>query len=199
MTASDRALVLLVDDEPKVLESLSRGLRKQPYDLAFAESAAEALAQFKKTPPVVIVCDQQMPGTSGTELLAVVSERWPRTMRIMLTGTADVEVAKDAVNVGHVHRFLTKPVPGFELAFEIRKAIELHAVEAAGREMLETLQRVNDVIEELTDGHPELAETMRRALRATRDVEGIQPEDRGHFLDLVGRELDRLTLEPSPS
>ncbi|MCK5557322.1 MAG: diguanylate cyclase [Candidatus Hydrogenedentes bacterium] len=129
-----RHTVMLVDDEDNVLVALSRLLRKESYELVTAGSGSEALALMAEQPVDVIVTDQQMPGMTGMELLKQVKNEYPNTMRMMLTGHADVNVATTAINDGEVCRFITKPVQSDELKLAIRNAIEYAEMSAALRE-----------------------------------------------------------------
>src|SRR5665213_2599652 len=85
--------VLFVDDEPQVLEGLRR--RLQPlmtkWQMTFVDSGADALSRFEHAPHDVIVSDISMPGMDGAQLLHAISERWPATIRIALSGMSDVE------------------------------------------------------------------------------------------------------------
>ncbi len=132
---SDR--VLLVDDEPRVLDGYRRGLRRR-YDVAVADSADKALEMLDAEGPfAVIVSDYQMPGTDGITLLSEVAQRAPDTIRMMLTGQADLGVATAAVNDGRVFRFLTKPCSATDLALALDAGIEHHRLIRAERELLE--------------------------------------------------------------
>jgi len=99
--------ILCVDDELNILLSLQRQLRKQ-FHLESALGPEKALAMIGRDGPyAVVVSDLQMPGMNGLELLAKVREVSPDTVRIMLTGQADLETAIAAVNQGNIFRFLT--------------------------------------------------------------------------------------------
>ncbi len=94
------------------------------------------MMQKAETPYAVIVCDQQMPGLSGTFVLAEVHDRWPDTVRLMLTGQADLTTAVDAVNEGHIFRFLTKPCPNEVLVKAVNAALHQHRLIISERELL---------------------------------------------------------------
>ena len=116
--------VLLVDDDANVLHGLARVLRQQPYQLQTARSGDEAIAILKAHSVDVIVSDEQMPGISGSDLLAWVANNYPHVMRIVLTGHATAKTAIRAVNEGKVYHFFTKPCDEIELALTIRRALE---------------------------------------------------------------------------
>ncbi len=101
--------ILFVDDNASVLAAFRRNMRKR-YDMCTADSAAAALEILKKGEHVsVIVSDMKMPGMNGIEFLEKAIELSPDSVRIMLTGNAEQETATEAVNRGHVYRFLNKP------------------------------------------------------------------------------------------
>ncbi|MBN2808607.1 MAG: response regulator [Deltaproteobacteria bacterium] len=110
-----RPTVLVVDDEKMVLRALSRVLLSSEWDLATAESGAAALEILARQPIALIISDQRMPEMSGLELLNKVKELYPETVRIVLTGYAEMDVVVKAINQGEVYRFFTKPWNNTEL------------------------------------------------------------------------------------
>jgi len=129
--------VLCVDDELNILLSLQRQLRKQ-FHLESALGPEKALAAIEHEGPyAVVVSDLQMPGMNGLDLLAKVRELSPDTVRIMLTGQADLETAIAAVNQGNIFRFLTKPCSAEELAATLDAALQQHRLVTAERNLLE--------------------------------------------------------------
>jgi response regulator RpfG family c-di-GMP phosphodiesterase len=151
MTANvtTRPRVLCVDDEPNVLASLSRALRLH-YDVVTAEGAAAGLALLASEPPfAVVVSDLRMPGTDGVKFLARVRQLAPHTVRVLLTGHAEVHGAITAVNDGQVFRFLVKPCDMATLLAALGAAVEQHRLVTAERVLLE--QTVHGCIKALTD------------------------------------------------
>lgn len=104
-----RFSVLLVDDEPLILSSLRRLLRNQPYDLLLAESGEQALQLLESRPVDLVVSDARMPNMDGAALLAEIHRRSPETIRILLTGHADLPTIAKAINEGRIHHYLSKP------------------------------------------------------------------------------------------
>ncbi len=100
--------VLFVDDEPHVLESL-RELFARRYKVFTTTSGEEALEIVKNNNIAIVVSDQRMPGMKGVEVLRAIRELSPNTMRLLLTGFADVDAILDSVNVGEVFRYVKKP------------------------------------------------------------------------------------------
>src|SRR5690349_8455599 len=106
----DRKFTLLfVDDEDGVLAAMRRIFSDENYVIITVNSAAKALTIMESEPVNLILSDHRMPGMSGAELLKTVRERWPETIRIMLTGHADVNSIMGAVKEGAVYKFITKP------------------------------------------------------------------------------------------
>jgi len=129
--------ILCVDDELNILLALQRQLRKQ-FHIECALGADKALAAVERDGPfAAVVSDLQMPGMNGLEFLAKLKERSPETVRIMLTGHADLEAAIAAVNQGNIFRFLTKPCSTEDLARTLEAAIEQYRLVTAERDLLE--------------------------------------------------------------
>lgn len=143
-------LFLFVDDEPNVLQSMERQLRKR-YAVRTAPGGAEALKMLKEEGPfAVIVSDMRMPGMDGVELLSQVKDLYPETVRMMLTGNADQDTAVEAVNAGQIFRFLTKPCPAPALLTSLALALRQHRLITAERELLNrTLKGSIKVLSEL--------------------------------------------------
>jgi CheY-like chemotaxis protein len=111
MANNDRPRTLCVDEEPNVLEGLARTLRTR-YVVETATEGKVAPDILKSAGPFAIVMsDQRMPQMTGTPCLAQARAFAPASVRVLLTGQADMESAMDAVNEGNIFRFLTKPCP----------------------------------------------------------------------------------------
>jgi len=129
--------ILCVDDEPRVLTAYQRTLHKQ-FVIETATGGQEALtAMSSQGPYAVVVADMQMPVMNGVQFLARAEELYPETVRIMLTGNADQKTAADAVNQGHVFRFLNKPCSPEQLASALTVALKQYKLIIAERELLE--------------------------------------------------------------
>jgi response regulator RpfG family c-di-GMP phosphodiesterase len=129
--------ILLVDDEENVLAGFHRILHKR-FDLDVALGGLQALQALEHHGPyAVLVADMQMPGMNGVELLQKVQAEWPGTIRLMLTGNLDQRTAMEAINKGHVFRFLTKPCPPDELGRALEAALRQHQLESSERELLD--------------------------------------------------------------
>jgi serine/threonine-protein kinase len=118
----DRPRLLFVDDEQRVLNSMRIMFRRQ-FDLFLASHGAEALDIVRDKNIDVIVADHRMPKMTGVEVLSKVRSLSPRTVRILLTGYADLDAVEGSINESEVFRFLTKPCAPQQL----RETIELAA------------------------------------------------------------------------
>ena len=135
--------ILCVDDELNILLAMQRQLRKQ-FHVESALGAEQALATMERDGPfAVIVSDLQMPGMNGLELLARARELSPDTIRIMLTGQADLTTAIAAVNKNSIFRFLTKPCSPEELTGTLQGALDQYRLVTAERHLLEDTLRAS--------------------------------------------------------
>ena len=122
--ADSRPQILFVDDEQRVLNSMRIMFRRE-YGLHLAASGSEALDIVQRTPIDVIVADHRMPQMTGVEVLTHVRQSSPRTVRILLTGYADLDAVEGSINEGEVFRFLTKPCPPDQLRETIALAARI--------------------------------------------------------------------------
>jgi response regulator RpfG family c-di-GMP phosphodiesterase len=128
--------ILFVDDEENVLHSIRRELRKK-FDIETAAGGMQALDILKNEGPfAVIVSDMKMPKMDGVELLSKVRDLYPDTVRLMLTGHADLDTAIEAVNSGRIFRFLTKPCTVEALAGSLSLALRQYQLIVAERDLL---------------------------------------------------------------
>jgi CheY-like chemotaxis protein len=132
---TDEATIVCVDDEPEVLAGLKATLRG--YNVRTATDARAGLELLSEFAPVTaVISDMRMPQVSGAQLLRQVAERFPTTVRILLTGASDLYDAVDAVNNGNLFRFLLKPCPADQLRSTLQDAIAYHRTMTSERELL---------------------------------------------------------------
>ncbi len=124
--AESSRTLLLVDDEPNILSAVRRCLRSEPYRILNARNASEGLALLASNEIQVILCDQRMPGMSGTEFFGRVKALHPDTVRIVLSGYTELETIIQAINAGAIYKFLTKPWDDEQLRAQIRDAFRYH-------------------------------------------------------------------------
>jgi response regulator RpfG family c-di-GMP phosphodiesterase len=129
--------ILFIDDDANVLSAYQRILRKE-FSIEVATSGQEALtAVMNDGPHAVVVSDMNMPVMNGVQFLSKVREVSPQSVRMMLTGNANQQTAIDAVNEGHIFRFLTKPCPPEKMAQALTAGIQQYRLITAEKELLE--------------------------------------------------------------
>ena len=149
MAEVNRPRILIVDDEVLVLDALQRQLRTH-FDVTVASEPKEALKLVvSKGPYAAVVSDLRMPGMDGVALLYCIRKLSPDTVRVLLTGYADVEAAISAVNEGNVFRFLSKPCPTGVLIRALEASVEQHRLLTSARALLEQTLRTS--LKTLTD------------------------------------------------
>ncbi len=148
----DRPRILVVDDEENVLAGLQRQL-SMDYDVVTANSGFTGLRAIRDDGPfAAVISDMQMPRMNGAWFLSRVHENFPRIVRILLTGHADLESAMEAVNRGRIFEFLTKPCGGDDLRKVLEKAVKHHRVlEYEARLLEETLSRSINMLAEVLE------------------------------------------------
>lgn len=148
--------ILLVDDEPQVLDAYSRALRKT-FNVEVALSGREGLQVLsQKGPFAVVVSDMRMPEMDGATFLTEVKKQHPQAVRIMLTGNADQATAVSAINQGDVFRFLNKPCSNKEMSEAITAGIEQHHCETIEHRLLLDSTRQLDYLNQDHDDNPEV-------------------------------------------
>ena len=176
--------VLFVDDEPNVLQSIRRSLRKS-FDVDTAEGGQEALDKMAANGSyAVIVSDMRMPGMNGVEFLSEAKKRAPDSVRMMLTGNADQQTAVDAVNHGDIFRFLNKPCGPEDLASALQSGIRQHELITAEKELLEQTLRgsIDALANVLALSNPEVfGSTSRSKNRIHKIVEHMKLDDNWIF------------------
>lgn len=146
--------VLFVDDEENILRAIERLFIDEDYEVVTATSGDRALALLAGSePPAVIVSDQRMPGMSGSEFLRKAKDASPESLRMVLTGYADIGAAMDAVNLGGASRYLTKPWEDAMLLQAVRDGVGLFRLRRENRLLQAVVARQN---EELRDWNAKL-------------------------------------------
>lgn len=160
--------ILFVDDEPNVLSGISRQLRGR-YAVTTCHEPLEAAALIERSPPfAVVVSDFRMPKMNGVQFLARVRERCPDSVRMMLTGQADLETAVMAVNEGSIFRLLLKPCPFDGLTAAIDAGLRQYRLLQTERELLERTLR--GAIELLSDVLAAISSTAFSRAARVREV-----------------------------
>ena len=137
-----RHALLIVDDELANLQKLKRTFLDD-YEVYEATSGEEGLRQLRQKPVAVIITDQRMPGMNGVEFLRRSLEVCPDSVRIILTGYTEVEDLMDAINEGHVHRYITKPWEPFALRETVKRELESWELRKENERLSSALQEAN--------------------------------------------------------
>lgn len=164
--------ILIIDDEAGILGAVNRTLRREDLTLFTTSSPDEALERISAEKFAVAISDQRMPEIEGSRFLEKVRELSPDTIRIILTGHADIESAVDAINRGSVFRFLTKPWVDDELCSVVRQAVAQYELVIENRRLNE-LTAVQNL--ELKDLNQNLeTKVIERTSEVTRLNEQLQ-------------------------
>ncbi|HTJ15066.1 MAG TPA: response regulator [Dinghuibacter sp.] len=146
MTTEVKPTVLYVDDELNNLLSFKAAFRRQ-FNILTADSAAEARRILSVTPVHIIVSDQRMPQMTGIEFFSSILEEYPDPVRILLTGYADIQAVIDAINLGQVFRYCTKPWSEEEIIRHLDEAYQLYELKMQQKELNEQLMDNNEKME----------------------------------------------------
>ncbi|NJM15323.1 MAG: response regulator [Bacteroidales bacterium] len=133
--------ILYVDDEQANLDGFLFTFRRE-YDVYTALNANDALDILQERHVKIVISDQRMPGMQGTDLLEIVSEKYPNTVRILLTAFTDADATVNAINKGKVYRYITKPWVKQELQATLQNALESYKLRDENSRLLENLKKL---------------------------------------------------------
>ncbi len=149
MNEQTTATLLFVDDESNILSSLKRLFRPLGYQIHTATSGAEGLDLLAREPIDLIVSDMRMPEMDGAEFLEKAAQRWPDTIRILLTGYSDIGSTIAALNNGQIYRYVSKPWEEHELTLAVQQALKLKHLEDEKARLEALTQSQNEALTEL--------------------------------------------------
>lgn len=133
--------LLFVDDEAGVISALKRIFIDENYSILTATSGPEALSLMDKGKVHLVISDHRMPGMTGAQLLKEIKQKWPETIRIMLTGYADVQSIMGAVNEGAVYKFITKPWNDEDLRLTVSLALQQYILIQENKQLKELTKK----------------------------------------------------------
>lgn len=163
--------ILLVDDEQNILSSLKRLFRKEPYKVTLANSAEEGIKKLKEKEKFqLIISDYRMPGKTGVEFLKEAKDICPNSIRIILSGYADIGAILSAINEGEVYKFLTKPWDDDDLKITIRRALEQFELANENKYLAKELKELNRDLEAKVEKRTKELEFRNRALLQTQEI-----------------------------
>lgn len=169
--------LLFVDDEVNILKALRRLFRGAEYNVQTAESGAEGLAILEQTPIDLVISDMRMPQMNGAEFLTHVAERWPETVRVLLTGYADIDSTVAAVNKGRIYCYISKPWEDNELKILVNNAIDQKRLREERQRLFAIIERQNAELKDLNSHLEDKVERRTEQLRLS-----LQKIDQAHTL-----------------
>ncbi len=158
--------ILIVDDEQPIINSLCRLLRQDGYDILSATNAMEGLEILARNEVDVVLSDQRMPGMTGVEFLRRVKSIHPDTVRMVLSGYADLQSVTDAINEGAIYKYITKPWDRERLRSLVQEAFR----------QKEQTDESRDGDSELVLTHPHIVQT-QAPIR--HQAPGLEPHSHG--------------------
>ncbi|OGX36636.1 MAG: hypothetical protein A3G91_03835 [Omnitrophica WOR_2 bacterium RIFCSPLOWO2_12_FULL_50_9] len=208
---SKETYLLFVDDEQPILNALKRAFYNEPYLIATATNADEAMNILSQEKIKVVVSDQRMPEVSGVDFLRSVKEKYPRIVRILFTGYTDFSTVEDAINLSEAYRFITKPWNTQELKAIIHQAMEYFDLVAENQRLFEMMKARNEDLEllnkklkDLYEVQKEFTSTVSHELRTPlasiktaidilmSGTPGTMSADQKNILEKAGRNVNRL-------
>jgi len=185
-TTDKQSVILFVDDETNILNSLRRLFRPLNYKILIAESGVEALALLENEPVDLVISDMRMPQMDGAQLLEQVRAKWPNILRILLTGYADVGSTIAAINKGEIYRYIAKPWDDNDIVLVVRHALERKALEQEKRRLELLTIRQNEELKELNASLENKVQARTAELQQTMTfVEQAHEELKKSFLTSV--------------
>lgn len=140
--------VLIVDDDKLVLKALEATIEKDVDEVIVASSGSEAIQIMHTQQVALILCDQLMPGKSGTEVMQEAIKLQPDSIRIIITGNSDEKTAIEAINKGHVHQFIIKPWDDNQLRQAILNGLEQYKLVRQNKELQSLLLQKHKALAE---------------------------------------------------
>ena len=174
----DPRTLLVIDDEPDILDAIRRLFRKR-YRVLVAQSTKEARELLASEQIEVVLCDQRLPRSSGIEFLTDIRQTHPDIVRVLFTGYTNLDDIVDAINQGNVYRYISKPWQPAELRLLINQAFEHHANMKEREKLLSDLQEAN----------LELAAKNEQLTRANEQLETVN-RVRQVFMEVISHELN---------
>ena len=189
----EKSKLLLVDDEPNLTSALVRSLDRTQFEIFTADSAQQALMVLAGNDIDVVVSDERMPGMTGSQLLAEVRKQWPNTIRMILSGQADLEAAVRAINEGEVYRFLLKPCHPKELQMTILQGLQQKKLVAQSRKLLQEHQKNVNLLDTLEKDNPGITKVeLDEDGAILMDDDAGSTEDVQSLLDDLEREMAKV-------
>ena len=180
------ATLLFVDDEPSILSSLKRLFRQHGYQIFTAEGGEAGLAVLEKEPIDLVISDMRMPVMDGAHFLEQARLRWPETIRLLLTGYADMESTIAAINKGQIYRYINKPWDDHEIVLIVREALERRRLEQENGRLNSVVEAQNAELRMLNAGlEQKVAERTEELNKAFKYVKSAHARLKTGFINTV--------------
>ncbi len=141
--------ILYVDDEPENLRIFELTFRRE-FAILTASNGERALELINTQPVALVLSDHRMPGMTGIELLARVNQLDPKTVRFLVTAYGDAETLSSAINDGSIYRFIPKPWTPEDMRLNLRRGIEMYALDRERDQLVRELSLLNRVSRSIT-------------------------------------------------
>ena len=203
--------IICVDDQPTVLESLKIELKKALQDqcvIETAESGQEALELFNElleenSDVALVISDQIMPDIRGDQLLKQIHQKSPDTLKILLTGQADLKAIGNAIKQANLYRYISKPWQPEDLKLTVIEAVHSYLQAKQIAEQNRQLQKMNQKLEQITHQQAKLIaqrtaelEKANQELRRLATIDSLTGiANRRRFEDQIKREWRRMIRE----
>jgi response regulator RpfG family c-di-GMP phosphodiesterase len=171
--------ILLVDDEEGILKALARLLRSLGTGILTANSGKEGLEILRKEQVSIIISDQRMPGMEGVDFLSKAMQLSPQSIRVLLTGYADIEATVAAINRGAIKYYFNKPWDDETLLSRVKESLDLYAANIENRQFEELTRRQNELLKILN------SDLERRVAEQTEAIRQQRDEIRTSFMETI--------------
>jgi response regulator RpfG family c-di-GMP phosphodiesterase len=149
--AEQPATLLFVDDEANILSALKRLFRPHGYRIFTAGGGAEGLEIMARESVDLVVSDMRMPEMNGAQFLEQVRLNWPETVRILLTGYAEIGATIDAINKGQIYRYISKPWEDNDIVIAVQHALERKLLQREKQRLELLTKKQNEELRELNE------------------------------------------------
>ncbi len=161
--------ILCVDDESQILTALKRVFRRAGHTVTIMTSGAEALEFLENNTVDLVISDMRMPEMDGNAFLTQVAQRWPATVRMLLTGYSDMESTVGAINNGSIYRYIAKPWDDTDIILSVQGALETKYLRDERHRLIEVTQQQNSELQQLNSSLEEKVEERTRELKETAE------------------------------
>nr|WP_319563371.1 HD domain-containing phosphohydrolase [uncultured Rhodoferax sp.] len=161
--------ILCVDDEAGILSALRRLFRAKGLAVQVAQSGQAGLALMQTQVFDLVISDMRMPEMDGVTFLEQVRLRWPDTMRLLLTGYADINAVMGAINKGEIYRYIAKPWDDNDIFLVVRGALQHRAMEMEQKRLQALVQQQNEELKAMNDSLEVRVHTRTQELRQANE------------------------------